>query len=121
MSNQRCTSCHKDTAEGSPAKCGQCRKKDMEFGLMDKDFEYERCPHYQFDSHVKIVRCYDTGNFIAYLTIHCVDCKIPMKFQGLMPGLDMNGIACSPDQLEARLSIIPNDKQKPFQLLKGSY
>lgn len=32
MTSQRCIECLKDTPDGSPPKCAECRKKDAKFG-----------------------------------------------------------------------------------------
>ena len=48
------------------------------------------------------------------LTIECADCKAPLQFLGLRPGLNLQGAACSPDGLEARLACIIQDRSKPL-------
>ena len=65
------------------------------------------CKHEHFACNVDITRLSDSGQFLADVTIKCAQCSLPFSFNGLPFGLDMRGAACSPDGLEARLSISP--------------
>ena len=73
------------------------------------------CEHHKFNASVKVVRIEDTGQFMAEITIECAQCKIPMQFLGLEPGMDMGGARISVDGLEARIAIVPQGtKPDPF-------
>lgn len=80
----------------------------------------EACKHMNFYASVKVIRMEDSGQFMADVSIQCEDCKIPMQFLGLEPGLNLHGATVSIDGLEARLAICPEGaRPNPIQKLMG--
>jgi len=69
------------------------------------------CKHEAFDSKVAVTRMEDTGQFLAEITIECLQCHRPFQFLGLTPGLDLRGAAMDLDGLEARLAIVPQGEE----------
>lgn len=45
------------------------------------------------------------GRFMLRLRLKCPDCNTWFDFQGMAPGLDYNGVACSFDRKELRVAI----------------
>ena len=68
------------------------------------------CDHFEFKVNCQVARLEDVGKFQLEIKVHCIQCKMPFKFVGLKPGLDLEGAAMSIDALEASLSILPSDK-----------
>jgi len=80
--------------------------------------QQKKCPHLKFKANIAVNRLEDIKRFTADVTVHCLDCKIPFQFLGLLPGLDLNGARVSVDGLEARLSIAPEgSKPTPLELI----
>lgn len=73
------------------------------------------CQHREFDCVANVIRMEDSGKFMLEITVTCSECLTRFRFNGLKPGLDLNGIACSMDLTEARLSISPGAKIVPFR------
>jgi hypothetical protein len=70
------------------------------------------CLHERFKADAKVARLtseMDTKllRFMVDLRITCIDCGLPMLFEGLEPGLRFTGAAVSIDGEEAHLSIAP--------------
>jgi hypothetical protein len=68
------------------------------------------CIHPDFHATVTVNRIEDSGQFLAELKIHCLQCGLPFQFLGLPLGLDMRGAMMSIDGREARLAIAPSDR-----------
>lgn len=67
----------------------------------------EKCVHANFETKTNIVYMEDTDQFMAEININCKVCGIPFQFLGLLPGLNLQGAATSPDGLELRIGISP--------------
>lgn len=80
------------------------------------------CKHLNFNAQVRVARLEDSGRFNVEIVIACKDCGLPFEFQGLQPGLNLNGATVSIDGLEARLAIIPQgSRPNPLQqMVHGS-
>lgn len=70
----------------------------------------DECKHMKFSALVTVSRLEDTGQFMAEVRMHCVNCALPFQFLGLEPGLDMNGARVSIDGLKASIAICPLGK-----------
>lgn len=83
--------------------------------------ETTKCGHFNFMTNAKIARLEDSGGFMADIMINCIDCKKQFKFLGMPLGLNMNGVAVSPDLGEARLAIAPMSEaeMERFEVMKG--
>ncbi|MDE2102503.1 MAG: hypothetical protein KGL39_34975 [Patescibacteria group bacterium] len=46
------------------------------------------------------------------LTINCAGCGAPLQFLGLRPGINLQGAACSPDGIEARLATVVKEPRR---------
>lgn len=80
----------------------------------------DKCVHMNFAANVTVNRLEDNGQFNADVTIRCADCSMPFRFLGLPLGMNLQGAAMSPDGLEARLAILPQDRvPSPLQGLTG--
>ena len=78
------------------------------------------CNHMNFDAAVSVHRLEDSGRFISEIKINCKDCGIPMIFQGLKTGIDLNGATVSLSGLEASIAIAPQgSKPSPFHKIMG--
>lgn len=79
-----------------------------------------KCAHMNFNANVVVNRLEDIGRFSADVTINCTECGMPFRFCGLPMGLNLNGAAVSVDGLEARLSILPEDRiPSPLEGIQG--
>jgi hypothetical protein len=45
------------------------------------------------------------GRFLLRIRLKCPDCDTWFDFQGMTPGLDCNGVACSHDRKELRVAV----------------
>ena len=78
------------------------------------------CDHHNFSAIVNVQRFEDTKQFMAEITVKCVDCGRPFQFMGLDPGLDTQGAKVSVDGLEARIAIFP-DGARPSPLQRMAF
>lgn len=79
-----------------------------------------KCKHSNLRTTVAVALLEDSGRRNAEIKITCADCGKPFQFLGLSAGLNLDGAACSPDGLEARLAICPQgEKPNPMQAMLG--
>lgn len=78
------------------------------------------CKHMNFAAKVEVSRLEDTGQFMAAVTIRCVECAKPFQFLGLEPGIDLQGARVSLDGLEANIAICP-EGVRPSPLQRMSF
>ena len=79
------------------------------------------CQHPHFKANVSVAVLEDIGKRVAELTIECALCGRPFQFQGLSPGLHLNGASVSLDGLTAHLAIVPQgEAASPLQQMSGT-
>lgn len=74
------------------------------------------CKHEDFKADVRVARLEDSGGFMAEIRIKCAQCELPFEFQGLKPGIDLQGARVSIDGQEANIAISPKgSRPNPLQ------
>jgi len=78
------------------------------------------CKHNNFHTDVAITKLSDSGQFVADVKIHCIDCGTPMQFKGLPAGYNAEGAAVSIDGQELRIGIFPQgERPSPLMQMLG--
>lgn len=73
-----------------------------------------RCKDYCIPEVASHVQCaQDVGRYLVSIAITCTRCKTRFKFLNVKPGLEWNGVRCSPDALELHAGIHPNGAIPP--------
>lgn len=62
----------------------------------------------------------DIGRYLLSVAVTCSVCKTRFKFLNVKPGLDFNGVRCSPDSFELHAGIHPNGAIPPALPVQGA-
>jgi hypothetical protein len=86
------------------------------------------CAHMKFEAVVHVDRLEDSGRFVACVNVRCSECGTRFQWQGLRPGLDLEGCMVSVDGFELRgaikpdahmTSIMAGDERTKFPQVRG--